>query len=136
MVWSQIIDRDHRVVVVVHRGEWDGYEPLQQLESLVESADFQPGMNILRDFRASTLPEVPMHSLVVEHVDRVREIDVILGPCRIATVVRSMVDFGRTGVLNLFEEGPVARQRFVGLRDAKAWLGLPIDYRCALLPED
>lgn len=136
MAWSQFIDRDHQLVVVVHRGVWGDYEPLQHLESWIESAEFLAGMNILRDFRASTLPEAPMHSMVVESVGRIREIDALLGPCRIATVVGSMVDFGRTGVLNLFEEGPVVRQRFVGLRDAKAWLGLPIDYRCALLPED
>ena len=136
MVWSQFIDRDHQLVVVVHHGVWAGYEPLQHLESWVESADFRAGMNMLRDFRAATLPEAPMHSMVVESVSRIREIDMLLGPCRIAMVVGSMVDFGRTGVLNLLQESPVARQRFVSLCDAKAWLGLPIDYRSALLPED
>jgi len=140
MAYSFYIDTAIDCVFIQHFGDYEIGEGICSVEAFVREPSYHNNMNILRDFRQTTLPSNFGESpIVIESQKRMKDNDELLaGACQIALVVGSAKDYGIMHRYTVsYRLGTLAERRpFRDIAKARNWLEIPDGYEIKISTSD
>ncbi len=127
------IDAKINCAFIQHYGEVDSEEVLEQVKSLSDHPDFIPGMNMLRDFSLTQIPnEYNIERFKAGYEGWIKKNDRALGSGRkVAWVLKDKEDFitiHKFCAYTRLNSMVAAREPFRNIENALKFLDVPQDY--------
>ena len=123
----------YNCIFIKFYGRHDIADLEKTVEDILNSAEYQPGMNILRDLRDQSIPEDVTFKSISETAKHVMQnLDFKLGKCKWAAVTGDAQSFAKVHqfiVTGRLGNSPVERKVFNEFEQALAWLDLPADFK-------
>ena len=132
MAYRYHIDPAVNCAFIRHFDDYSRGEGFEVFKEILDDPLYRRDMNILRELHQISFPKSLADPYAAGEIRRHLEgIDPLFGTCRIVWVVNSAADYAiaHRWTVSARLSGGIERNVFREMAKAKAWLGMPTDYR-------